>query len=282
MKLSIITINLNNVNGLRKTIESVVNQTFTDYEYIIIDGGSTDGSVEVIKEFADKITYWVSEPDKGIYNAMNKGILKAHGVYLQFLNSGDWFINEDILTSFSLKERGEDIIYGNVNFILSNGEIKELIMPEEPKLTLAFFLQKTIIHQAAFIRKELFQYYLYDENFIIFSDWKFFIQKIILENCKIKYINKTVVNYDTEGISSDPQALKKYMYEKNEILSQLVSARILDDYKIILSVRDSLLLPHIQFLNKTRRFQEVVAGLIGILIRIYKCFRFKKFKSEIK
>lgn len=79
MKLSIITINRNNAAGLRRTIESVVSQTYTDFEYIIIDGASTDGSVEVIKEYSDKITYWVSEPDTGIYNAMNKGILKAQG-----------------------------------------------------------------------------------------------------------------------------------------------------------------------------------------------------------
>jgi glycosyltransferase involved in cell wall biosynthesis len=89
MKLSVITINYNNAIGLRKTIESVVNQTFRDYEYIIIDGGSTDGSVDVIKEYADKIDYWVSEPDKGIYNAMNKGVAAAHGEYTNFLNSGD-------------------------------------------------------------------------------------------------------------------------------------------------------------------------------------------------
>ena len=91
MKFSIITINYNNVEGLRNTIKSVVNQTYTDYEFIIIDGGSTDGSVEVIKEYANIITYWVSEPDKGIYNAMNKGIEVANGEYLNFMNSGDCF-----------------------------------------------------------------------------------------------------------------------------------------------------------------------------------------------
>ena len=89
MRLSIITINYNNREGLRKTIESVVNQTYRNFEYIIIDGGSTDGSVEVVKEYADRISYWVSEPDNGIYNAMNKGVLAANGKYIQFLNSGD-------------------------------------------------------------------------------------------------------------------------------------------------------------------------------------------------
>ena len=95
-KLSIITINLNNAQGLEKTIKSVVSQTYSDYEYIIIDGASTDGSVDVIQEYRNKITYWVSEPDTGIYNAMNKGILKATGEYCQFLNSGDILVDNNV------------------------------------------------------------------------------------------------------------------------------------------------------------------------------------------
>ena len=97
MKLSIITINLNNDTGLNKTIESVINQTLKNFEFIIIDGGSTDRSVELIKEYAGQINYYVSEPDKGIYNAMNKGIRQAQGEYCFFLNSGDYFVNESVL-----------------------------------------------------------------------------------------------------------------------------------------------------------------------------------------
>ncbi|MFT4805390.1 MAG: glycosyltransferase involved in cell wall biosynthesis, partial [Psychroserpens sp.] len=97
MKLSIITINFNNAVGLKKTIESVVNQTSNDFEYIVIDGGSNDGSVDVIKEYEAKVSYWVSEVDKGIYHAMNKGILLAKGDYLEFLNSGDILVNETVI-----------------------------------------------------------------------------------------------------------------------------------------------------------------------------------------
>ena len=86
MLYSIITINFNNCDGLRRTIESVVNQTNDNYEYIVIDGGSTDGSVDVIQKYSDRISYWVSEKDDGIYNAMNKGVRHAHGDYCLFLN----------------------------------------------------------------------------------------------------------------------------------------------------------------------------------------------------
>ena len=113
MKLSVITINFNNRDGLRKTIESVVNQTFKDFEYIIIDGGSTDGSVDVIKEYADRIDYWVSEPDKGIYNAMNKGIDVAKGEYCIFMNSGDCFYVNDVYENVFRELDGVDIIIGD-------------------------------------------------------------------------------------------------------------------------------------------------------------------------
>ena len=97
MKLSIITINYNNARGLERTIKSVICQTFTNYEYIIVDGGSTDGSLEVINKYADHISKWVSEPDEGIYNAMNKGTRMASGEYFNYMNSGDCFCDAHVL-----------------------------------------------------------------------------------------------------------------------------------------------------------------------------------------
>src|SRR5690348_17657794 len=107
-KLSIITINLNNVKGLQKTMESVFAQTFTDYEYIIIDGGSTDGSVSEIKKHQNKLVYWISENDKGIYNAMNKGIVKANGEYILFMNSGDYLYTDNTIKEVFQKSNNED------------------------------------------------------------------------------------------------------------------------------------------------------------------------------
>ena len=112
MKLSVITINFNNRDGLRKTIESVVNQTYKDFEYIVIDGGSTDGSVDVIKEYTDRIDYWVSEPDKGIYNAMNKGIDVAQGEYCLFLNCMG-ILNEKHLLDI-IKEYEDGTLYTKI------------------------------------------------------------------------------------------------------------------------------------------------------------------------
>jgi len=115
MKLSIITVNLNNKSGLQKTIDSVISQTYKDFEWIIIDGGSTDGSKELIEQYSQYITYWISEPDKGIYNAMNKGIVQAKGEYLQFLNSGDALYDKYVLDKI-LKATNitSDIITGSI------------------------------------------------------------------------------------------------------------------------------------------------------------------------
>ena len=113
MKLSIITINLNNKEGLQKTIESIVNQTFRDYEFIIIDGGSNDGSIDVIELYKENITYWISEPDKGIYNAMNKGISIAKGEYYYFLNTGDRLISNDVLEKIFEDDPHESFICAN-------------------------------------------------------------------------------------------------------------------------------------------------------------------------
>lgn len=113
--ISVVTVSYNAVTTIEQTILSVINQTYPHIEYIIIDGGSTDGTVDVIKKYADKITYWVSEPDKGIYDAMNKGVREAKGKYITFLNAGDFYYNQDSL--LQLIQKGEidndpDVIYG--------------------------------------------------------------------------------------------------------------------------------------------------------------------------
>src|ERR1035437_10231135 len=237
--LSIITVNLNNADGLRKTIESVVNQLYSDFEYIIIDGGSTDGSVDVIREYANKIYYWISEPDSGIYNAMNKGIVKARGVYLQFLNSGDWFSNENTLQKVFSVGYNEDILYGNANSVYENGTSVLHYVGVEEEITLAYFYKKILYHQASFFRKHLFFTGLYDENFRIVSDWKFFIDRIVIKNCSIKKIDLVVINNDMNGISCQPEYLNLHITEREKVISQLLPDRISKDYKNLILFSDS-------------------------------------------
>ena len=120
--ISIVTVSYNAVLTIEQTILSVINQTYPNVEYIIIDGGSTDGTVDIIKKYANKIAYWVSEPDKGIYDAMNKGGLKATGDFIQFLNAGDWFENEYVIEKiFKDWYKRVDVIYGDMIIRRSDG-----------------------------------------------------------------------------------------------------------------------------------------------------------------
>lgn len=152
-KFTIITINYNNKVGLQKTIKSVFDQSFGDYEYIIIDGGSTDGSEEVIEQCATRLSYWVSESDKGIYHAMNKGIAQAHGEYLVFMNSGDCFHDSSVLEWVAAQKLDVDIAIGTVECV-GTGRLK---VPPCNDLSMMDLFRNHPPHQAAFIRRALFE-----------------------------------------------------------------------------------------------------------------------------
>ncbi|NGP75942.1 glycosyltransferase [Balneolaceae bacterium YR4-1] len=227
-KLSIITINLNNVDGLKKTIESVLNQTFSDFEYIIIDGASEDGSLETIKQFSDRISYWVSEPDKGIYNAMNKGIKKAKGEYIIFMNSGDYFNNSKILERIFSIERKADFIIGEIEMFMEN---KNLKTNTPQNISFELLYNGTIYHQATFTKKTVFeQLGGYNENKQITSDWEFITLALAKHNMSYKVLDVEVANVDATGISTtNPDLVKK---ERAEMLENNFSLFIPDYEKL--------------------------------------------------
>ena len=227
MKFSIITINYNNADGLDHTIESVISQSCADYEFIIIDGGSTDNSIDVIRKSEDKIDYWVSEKDAGIYNAMNKGASCAHGDYCIFMNSGDCFYNRAVLETINNCNSDADIIVGK--FSIDNNDNIISPPPLSGRLTFYLLYSGAIPHQGAFIRTSLLHKHPYDENLRIASDWKFFIQSLIFDNCTISFLDEYVAKFNMEGVSSsNPDLMKR---EKDMILSEMFPIRVLEDYK---------------------------------------------------
>ena len=270
MKLSIITINLNNKDGLRKTIESVVSQTFSDYEYIVIDGASTDGSVEVIKEYEDKITYWVSEPDKGIYNAMNKGILQAKGEYLVFMNSGDCFIKDILLQIFQFHFT-EDILYGNIIQSYADRILRRVQYPNEKEISLFYFYQTTLCHQASFIKKKLLATKMYSEEYKIVSDWAFFLEKIIFQGCSIKHLNMDVANVEAYGLSYNIDEIQ--LKERREIFDQKIPYHMRKDYDLLYQYHSSPLSKLVLRLRKTSGFEKIVYKILSVLIKLYSLFR---------
>lgn len=206
-KLSIITVNYNNCQGLERTINSIAKQSYRDIEYIVIDGGSIDDSVEIIKKNESVISFWVSEKDNGIYNAMNKGIAFAHGEYLLFLNSGDYFIDKHVLSRVFENNitTDEDLLVGRQRFI--NIETKRKgISPKlhVDEMNMEFFLSSTLPHQATFIKRSLFgRCGNYDENYRICADWVFWIKAVVENKCSVKILPFAVSYMEDGGVSSD-------------------------------------------------------------------------------
>ena len=215
--LSIITINFNDVTGLKRTVNSVFSQNNKEFEYIVIDGGSKDGSAAFINENKTHFDYCISEPDKGIYNAMNKGILAAKGEYLLFLNSGDLLFDAETINNAIeiLKSRTKDIFFGD----LVNRKEQDTLESYSEKITFKKFFDGSLPHPASFIKRSCFlDDNLYDEDLKIVSDWKFFILGIFKRNFSFEYIDQIIAIYYLDGISSTNKELDTY--ERQKILKQ--------------------------------------------------------------
>ena len=235
MKLSIITINRNNAAGLEATMQSVLNQTCCEFQYVIIDGASSDSSIELIRSYADKFgsrLKWISEPDKGIYNAMNKGIRMASGEYVQFLNSGDRLASNGVTEKMykALENNGyPSILYGNMLKDMPYGILRDRCFAGQD-ITFLGFYNGTLNHSPAYIRKTLFDKYgFYDESLKIVSDWKWYLLAIVLGEEKPVYTYLDVTLFDMNGISETNKELD--VTERKHVLSDLIPAAFLADYE---------------------------------------------------
>lgn len=236
MILTIITVNLNNSAGLEKTMQSVLKQTRKDIQYVVVDGSSTDDSVEVIRRFATLFgerLKWVSEPDGGIYNAMNKGMGMADGDYLQILNSGDMLASDDVTERMlaELEDHGYPaMLYGNMIKCFPDGH-KVLDRSFEGKpITMLDMYTGTLNHNPTYIQRGLFEKYgNYDEKLRIVSDWKWFLNAIIFGEEEPVYANVNVSLFDMNGVSETNAELVKK--ERSAVLESLLPKALLADYE---------------------------------------------------
>ncbi len=203
-KISIITVNYNDAKGLEKTISSVVDQSLRDMEYIVVDGKSTDGSVDIIEGREQHITQWISQSDSGVYQAMNRGISLATGTYVLFLNSGDTFYDSEVLSKVSEKLDGnKDIYYGNLMFV---GKDRQMLTEYPKKLTFNHFVERSLPHPGTFIKRDLFdRYFFYSEDYKIVSDWEFFIFVICKAEVAYEHLEMVISKFDLQGMSNDPK-----------------------------------------------------------------------------
>jgi glycosyltransferase involved in cell wall biosynthesis len=222
-RLSIITINYNDRAGLEKTIRSILAQKSREFEFIVIDGGSADGSVDVLNKYAEQINYRISEKDKGIYDAQNKGVAAATGDYLLFLNSGDCFHDESVIENFYKlpPANQKKVIYGNTRFLNADGTSYVICPPE--KLDLDFWYANTINHQAVFFQRALFKKYgSFNTGYRYASDFEFLLKIYVGEPSEFGYFNELVCDYDNTGLTSKDEHHKFILKERKEILLKCV------------------------------------------------------------
>lgn len=216
IKFTIITINYNNQTGFLNTLKSVFNQTFTDFEFIVVDGGSEDGSIELLQEYSSQIAYWVSEKDRGVYHAMNKGLAKAKGDYCLFLNSGDCLITKEVLKNVS-----EVITNTNSNYYLYYGchiwrETGERWNPKRDFRIREVLDHTPIPHQASFFSTNKLKLIGgYKEQFSIISDWGMLLD-FMTNKFRFYKLELDICICEPPGVSQKPQSTilaerKKYL-----------------------------------------------------------------------
>lgn len=251
-EISVVTIVYNGIAAIEKTINAVINQSYKNVEYIIIDGGSTDGTVDVIKKYANNIQYWVSEKDKGIYDAMNKGIAAANGDWIVFINCGDFFYSNNVLKEIFVEKANEikdaDIIYGRSKMYLNDGSEMELAMRHklDQHWKGPVFRQGAMFVKTSIMKHEAF---LVEETFKVSADYEM-MYRLHKKNYKTVVVDTIVLLYEKEGISDNGfknihdnyAIIKKYndvtfsrwlYYQKQLIKQHLVQSFLYKYYKML-------------------------------------------------
>lgn len=236
MKISIITVCLNAKNTIEKTLLSIFNQTFKDIEVIVIDGASKDRTLEIIDKYKDKISHFVSEPDNGIYDAMNKGIKLATGDFICFLNAGDTFYDNNILEKVAqklIKNPECKFLFGDAEYISEKGS--KVVRYENMKNDFSIIFDN-ICHQSIFYHKSLFeQFGLYSDKYKIYADWDFNINCLAKNKVKAIYLQAIICKFQLGGTCSTPENKKICKKEK-----QLLIEKYYSEYKCFIAMNDFL------------------------------------------
>lgn len=272
-KLSVITINYNNRAGLERTFESVMPQLCEDIEYIVIDGASDDGSRALIEKNADALAYWCSEPDGGIYNAMNKGVRHAEGEYLLFLNSGDFLCESDVLARSLPQLRDADIIYGDLIYQDPVGGVRrEEIYPDT--INADKLLTGSLPHPSSFIRRQLLVDTPYNEDLKIVADWEFFVKKIMWEGCSTRHLPFSISVFMEDGISSRAKELRNR--ERAQVIKQLFTPAIIsvcEEWRAMVKNMQ----PEFIEIGKTRKLYRRIRPLLRFIIRVNSLVSSKRY-----
>jgi glycosyltransferase involved in cell wall biosynthesis len=290
--LTIITVNLNNSFGLERTIKSVLSQETLNFEFIVVDGKSSDESLSIIKDNVSQIDFrdetsdkticnWTGkfgqipgmffyQEDKGVYHAMNKGILVAKGDYLLFLNSGDVLVENDLISEFYHTHEDYDFILGKT--IISKNFTYLLTLDPPQHITLNFLINKSLSHQSTFIKRKLFDVVgLFSDNLKIHADLDFFLKSIIINNASYKIIKKVISDYNLDGLSSSENMKSISFQERNEILNSLFPKAVLVDYHYWQTFKEEI--SHLLWLKDKPFINNFIKGVYKLATMVILKFR---------
>lgn len=225
-KITIIMAVYNRVDKIEQSISSIVNQTYENLECIIIDGGSTDGTVDIIKKYDDKIAYWCSEPDAGIYDAWNKGIVHAMGEYINFIGSDDALYDDSSITNIVTQlNENVDVLAGNIVLVYEKNGF-EILMNNDKIKNQSNYNGGCILTQGTLIKRTIFDKYRFDTSYKIAADYKFFLQYYYDESVRIKFIDDVIQYFSDGGVSSIEFDFVKQ--EDNKIYKELGLEKLID------------------------------------------------------
>lgn len=237
MKVSIITACFNSEKTIEDTIRSVAMQTYKNIEYIVVDGASTDETLNIINKYGSVITKLISEPDTGVYNAMNKGIQASTGDLLFFLNADDVFINEHVVQQFAefALNTQTGLILGNIVALdRINGRVFHVTQEYVDKFKL---INAFLCHPAMFFKKELFDKYgLYNEKYKIVSDYEWYVKYFVKFEGDFAYLNKPVSIFDMSGVSSEEKNKEFHQKERDEVLEKYFTSFELKTVKLMAKI----------------------------------------------
>lgn len=258
--LSIITVCYNDRPGLEQTLKSVSSQTCRDFEYIVIDGASADGSAELLKQYSDIIDYSVSERDNGIYNAMNKGIKHAHGEYCLFLNAGDSLFSEDTIEKIIPYLKEADFISGHTLCTFANGKTSTWLAVNHA--TTQLMMMYSLSHQATFIRTELLKARPYREDLKIVSDWEQMFYELIIKNRTYKKIDQYICKFAQGGVSSGKPELRDQ--ERRKVLDEHFSETVQKDI-----IHSNLLVHIVSLADEGTKFYQTLEFSVRIIRKLF-------------
>ena len=259
--IGIVICNFNKKDFVLECVQSVLESKVHNFDIYVVDNASTDGSVELIHQYASHISYWVSEPDHGVYHAMNKGIRVASGEYLNFMNSGDCFHSPRVLEEVAPEVEGCDILLGRY----CNRDTQEVKQVRRGPVTLLTLLKEPFNHQSMFYARSLFAEQQYDESLRIQSDFKFNVLSIVFGHCRVAFTDVIVADYDFHGISSNVPLVRE---EKEVVLQQLFPQRVLDDYRYLYTPEEVPLVTLLPELKRYPRIQHLLYRLAKWLLSL--------------